>query len=195
MLYKDDWEKVRQRMLAWWDGEILDRVVFQVTAPRKGMKQDHQWNPFYLAQHYQDPGRVLREWERYCENTFFGGEYIPNLWVNLGPGTPAAYLGARLKIGDDTVWFEAPGDVPLEDIAGYRLDRRNGWWKITRDYTDMAARNGQGKFFAGMTDLNSVFDIICHLRGTQRLLYDLIDNPRGGQGRHRQRKSSLDRML
>lgn len=177
MLYKDDWEKVRERMTAWWQGEIVDRVVFQVTSPRDGVRPDHEWNPFYLSQHHRDPDRVLAEWERYCAQTFFGGEFIPNLWVNLGPGTPAAYLGATMRIGEDTIWFETPGDVSLEEIAGRGLDLDNEWWKITRDYTELAARSGKGKYFAGMTDLNSVFDIICHLRGTQRLLYDLIDNP------------------
>jgi len=177
MLYKEDWEKVRERMCAFWRGEIVDRVVFQVTGARENVPQTSRWHPFFLAQHYDEPELILSEWESYCRQTFFGGEFIPNLWVNLGPGVPAAFLGALLRVNDDTVWFEAPGDISLEELAACRLDLENKWWRVTRDITRLAAENAPGKYFAGMTDLNSVFDIICHLRGTQRVLYDMMDNP------------------
>jgi hypothetical protein len=177
MLYKPDWEEVRQRLLAWWQGELTDRVVLQVTAPRAGAANGNQWNAFYLAQHLDDPERVLEEWEKYCRATFFGGEFVPALWTNLGPGVPAAYLGCKLRVTEDTIWFEPPGDVSLEEIIGKRLDPAEPLWAQTRRLTELSAERGRGKYLAGLTDLNSVFDIICHLRGTQRVLYDLMDRP------------------
>ena len=29
MLYKEDWDKARERLLAWWQCEVLDRAVIQ----------------------------------------------------------------------------------------------------------------------------------------------------------------------
>jgi 5-methyltetrahydrofolate--homocysteine methyltransferase len=176
MLYKEDWEKVRQRMLAWWQGEILDRVALQVDAPRDNARP-HNWDPFYLARHLDEPERAFTEWENYCRATFFGGEFVPNLWANLGPGIPAAYLGATPHVVEDTVWFEPPRELSLEKIATLEFDKNNYWWEKTKELTVLAAEAGKGKFFAGLTDLNSVFDIIGHLRGTQNLLCDLMDRP------------------
>lgn len=176
MLYKEDWEKVRQRMLAWWKREILDRVALQVTAPQDNARP-HNWDPFYLARHLDEPEKALAEWENYCRATFFGGEFVPNLWANLGPGIPAAYLGATPHVVEDTVWFEQPRELSLEEIAALEFDENNYWWQKTKELTVLAAEAGRGKFFAGLTDLNSVFDIIGHLRGTQNLLCDLMDSP------------------
>ena len=36
---KDDWQEAEARMNAWWAGEILDRPVIQVRAPRAGVRQ------------------------------------------------------------------------------------------------------------------------------------------------------------
>jgi len=38
MLYKEDWEQAKQRFLAWWNGEIIDRIALQVRAPRKSYR-------------------------------------------------------------------------------------------------------------------------------------------------------------
>ena len=177
MLYKEDWDKARERLLAWWEGELIDRAVIQVKAPRDGAGGDSRWDDFFLVRHHEEPELVIEEWEKYCRGTFFGGEMIPNLWINLGPGIPAAYLGCRLRVSGDTVWFEPPGDLSLKDILALGLDENEKWWKTTRELTALAAESGKGKYITGLTDLNSVFDILCHLRGTQRLLYDLIDSP------------------
>ena len=178
MLYKEDWLQARQRLLAWWEGELVDRAVIQVTAPRDSRTPDNRWDPFYLARHLSDPEKAVAEWEKYCRDTFFGGEMIPNLWINLGPGIPAAYLGCTPRIEPDTVWFEPPKELPAwPDILGLSLNPDDYWWEITRVLSMLAAESGQGKYFAGLTDLNSVFDILCHLRGTQRMLYDLLDHP------------------
>ncbi|HUU26970.1 MAG TPA: hypothetical protein VM123_04090 [archaeon] len=177
MLYKEDWEQVKERMLAWWEGEIVDRVVLQVTAPRDGFEINHQWDWFYQARHLDQPEKALAEWEKYCQATYFGGESFPNLWINLGPGIPAAFLGAVPQIREDTIWFEPPGDLSWDEVLSLRLSEENKWWKTTKELTELTAQAGQGKYFAGMTDLNSVFNILCHLRGTQRVLTDLIDYP------------------
>ncbi len=176
MLYKPDWPQVRERYLAWWEGEVLDRVLVQVTAPREGAAPSN-WDAFYLARHLDDPERALAEWERHCQATFFGGDYLPNLWTNLGPGIPAAYLGAIPRIGADTVWFEAPDELSLEEIAARPLREDDPWWRRTRQLTELIAGRAPGRYLAGLTDLNSVCDILCHLRGTQRVLFDLMDTP------------------
>ena len=40
---KDDWQEAEARMNAWWAGEILDRPVIQVRAPRAGVDK-REWS-------------------------------------------------------------------------------------------------------------------------------------------------------
>ena len=37
MLYVDDWDRIKERHLAWWQGEIVDRMAVMITAPRDGV--------------------------------------------------------------------------------------------------------------------------------------------------------------
>jgi len=178
MIYKEDWDRARERFRAWLSGEIIDRVVIQVTAPRKGVKPTSSWSGWDLVHNLDNPERAFREFEKRCKETYFGGEAFPNLCVNLGPGIAAAYLGCPPRIEEDTVWFEAPETKPWDEILSLRLDPGNRWWKITKDITSQAVEYGRGKFFVGITDLNAVLNILGSLRGTQRLLMDLIDHPR-----------------
>ncbi len=163
-------------MNAWWEGEIIDRPLIQVTAPRKGVRPDFSWNEWHLVHNLTDPERVVREFEKYCEQTFFGGESFPNLWINLGPGIIGAFMGAEPKIADDTVWFETP--KPWEQVfSQVKLDPDNKWWKTTQRVTSQVVEMSDGRFFVGMTDLGGNLDIAASLRGTQNLLFDLLDSP------------------
>ena len=178
MLYKDDWDQARQRLQAWWAGEILDRVVVQVAAPRSGTSGRHEWNWLNSFNHREQPERAAEEFEQYCRNTFFGGESLPNLWINLGPGILAAYLGCTPQGGKETIWFKPPErELTWDEVLALRLEEANYWWKKTRELTELALQWAGDKYFVGMTDLNSVHDVLCHLLGTQRLLYATIDHP------------------
>jgi 5-methyltetrahydrofolate--homocysteine methyltransferase len=176
MIYKDDWEKAKNRFKAWWEGEIIDRPVIQITAPRKGVKADSSWDGWNLMHNFANPEMAILEFEKYCRQTYFGGESFPNLWVNFGPGVMAAYIGAEPKIGKDTVWFETPKE--LEQIfQEVRFDSNNKWWNITKNITSKAVEMCNNKFFVGMTDIGGDLDIVASLRGAQNLIFDLVDSP------------------
>jgi len=177
VIYKEDWEEVKERMIAWWSGEVIDRVVMQVTAPRKDVKVDSAWNGWYLVHNLAHPERAFEEFEKYCQGTYFGGEALPNLFINLGPGITAAYLGCTPHIEEDTVWFEAKESLPWDEVRKLALRDENPWWRTTRDLTIQAAERGRGEFFVSITDLNAVLNILGSLRGTETLLMDLMDHP------------------
>jgi len=177
MIYKDDWGRAKRRIEAWWSREVIDRIAIQVTAPRENVQVRSAWNWWNLVHNLTYPERAIGEFEKYCRGTYFGGEAFPNLWINLGPGIIAAYLGCSPRVGKDTVWFEVTESKSWKEILRLKLDPGNKWWKITRDLTIQAADYARGKFFVGITDLNAVLNILASLRGTEKLLIDLIDYP------------------
>lgn len=176
MLYKDDWDMAKTRLEAWWAGEVLDRAVVQVCAPRKGATHAHGWNLWNFPHQLDEPEKAIEAFEGFCRETFFGGEAYPNLWVNFGPGVIAAFLGVEPVIGEDTVWFEHP--MPWEDVDRITaVEENNIWWQRVRRATALSVEMGHGKWFTGMTDLGGSLDINASLRGGQDLLLDLIECP------------------
>jgi len=186
MLYKEDWPRARARLEAWWDGEVVDRTVVQVLAPRRGaeprfpggdVERFYGWDGWGFARDPLHPEVTIGNFERMCSMVYFGGEAFPNLRVNLGPGVAAAFLGASARFRPDsrTVWFETP--MPWEKLGGLRLDPENEWWRRARWITSLAAEAGEGRFFVGITDLGGVTDIAASLRGSQSLVLDLFRAP------------------
>lgn len=175
--YKPDFAEMQARMRAWFDHEEMERPIIQVVAPRSDAPERPAWSGWTLVRSLERPAHALDLYEAYCRDTYFGGEAFPNLWINLGPGIPAAYLGREPVIAENTVWFEGREPMPWDEILARRLDPAQRWWRITRDLTAMAALRGRGKYFASMTDLNGVHNILGSLRGTQQLLLDCLDSP------------------
>lgn len=77
MLYKEDWEQAKERFLAWWNGEIIDRVSLQVRAPRKNYRPRPLTPPSSLEARWTDIDWNLERAEESFKATFFGGEAFP----------------------------------------------------------------------------------------------------------------------
>lgn len=174
MLYKHDWDRVQQRYAAWLAGEN-DLPILQVYVP-KPMPQTHGHTWWDFMHDMAQPQRAFEAFERWCQQTHFAGEALPNLFVNLGPGNAAAYLGCPVDIQPNTVWFQDQG-MSWEQIVAPRLDENEKWWKYTLDIYRMAGQYARGKFLVAMTDLGAVMNVLASLRGTQQLLMDLIEQP------------------
>lgn len=187
MLYKEDWEDVARRFEAWWEGEVIDRVALQVTAPKNGYhgrsyaREPHSEIP--SLEPLKDPKRrwtdieyVIAKNDEYFRSTFWGGEAFPCLWVNLGPDIFAAYLGCELSFAEDTTWSR-PFIDSWEPFPRIELDPENAWWRLTKEMTAAAVEAGKGKYFVGITDIHGGGDALAAMRGPDRLCIDLLESP------------------
>ena len=73
MLYKEDWEETKKRYEQWWNGEIIDRVVIQVTANRKNpIKYEKEMpKPADVVKMWSDPEYFIYKHEKNFAKTFF----------------------------------------------------------------------------------------------------------------------------
>lgn len=183
MYYKENWEKTCQRFKAWWTQEIIDTGLIQVYAPKAKTNPWNLWTPFEIVKRWADFGfdmeYIISEMEKRISNTYYGGDAIPYLFVNLGPGSMAGYLGCQAHFRNDTVWYGPPILNDWESASRIKLDPENKFWKVTKELTTLAGGEGKGKFLVSFADLGGAMDIIASLRGTQRLCTDLIENPEG----------------
>jgi len=179
LLYKDDWAEAQQILSAWWNGENLPRPVIQVTAPRSEPHHDVPAppEPNSLEERWLNPDVVIGRALRHMARTYFGGEAYPHLWINLGPGIAASYMGSPVTFAEDTVWFGRNHHMEWDQVLSIKYDAENKWWKATQRLVAEAAARNQGRYIVGTTDLGGVTDILASLRGTMNLLTDLVDHP------------------
>jgi len=179
MEFKSDWGEAKERLAAWWRGEVIGRFAFQVTAPRA--------QPLATASPPPDTQGVVERWlqpdyriavaERGFASTWFGGEAFPYFDPHLGPGSLALYIGSEPVFAEDTVWYQ-PCLPDLDNAPTLEFDPDNPWWRATRRLVEEGARRGQGRYLTAIPDLIENLDTIASLRGTQQLLWDLTDRPR-----------------
>jgi 5-methyltetrahydrofolate--homocysteine methyltransferase len=175
MLFKEDWDKTCEHFKAWWGNEC-DEPLIQVVASKKGFEGLPRLWEWGFARYPLNPERTIACFEDYCSKVWFGGDAYPDLWINLGAGSGAAFLGAEPRYREDsqTVWFETPKS--WEELEKMSFDGKGKWWQITRNLTAYVTKRGRGKFLAGITDLGGVTDILASLRGSQNLVIDMFRN-------------------
>lgn len=176
MLYREDWDKVKEVYKAWWDKK-LDYPLVQVVSPKEDAKEYKSYDGWGFLRYKDYPEKAIDLFEERCRDTFFGGESYPNLWMNLGPGVLAAYYTGFLKFdgNTNTSWFEYP--LPWEEVEKLEFKEDNEWWQYTRFITELSISKGKDRFIVGMTDIGGVLDVLSSFRGAQNLLIDLIEEP------------------
>jgi hypothetical protein len=180
MIYKEDWDKSKERFNAFWAGDIIDRCCCSVTAPRDKplCPCPPAREPSDLQQKWLDPEFRLEQTKRAFAGTFYGGDAYPMFWNNLGPGVAAAFMGAGWRLADNTVWFDT--NPPIKQWPArleIKLDTAGPMWKTTLEMTRLFCENAGEDFLVGITDLGGSMDIAASLRGSDKLLYDVYDYP------------------
>ncbi len=182
MLFKEDWDKCKERFDAFWEGEMIDRCCIAIYAPRrKPVDSKYELREARdLIEKWTDSEFLMNQAMHYFSNTYFGGEAFPLHWVNLGPGVAASFIGASYVLAEDTVWFDRnPIIHDWNNMPEIRFDENSEMWKIVYGITEDFLEKAKGNYFVGITDLGGNLDIAASLRGTQNLLLDIYDNPEG----------------
>lgn len=180
MINVENWDRIRERLNAWWNHE-LDRPVIQAFGRRAGVSSDDVvpahfplWGFMEMHPQAEEVPALFQKW---ASQMYFGGEAFPNLRLNLGPGTIAAYLSGYCSYRPEqhTVWFEKP--LSWDEIEGLEFQENNVWWQYTLRATKAAANACDGDYITGMTTFGGILDVLASLRGTQQLLMDVVDEP------------------
>jgi len=181
MEYKPEFEDLEPYYRAFWQGEVLDRVAIAITAPRDAILPSPSSSPLEgeggVRGNWSEPKVVLNEtperildyFEATCKNTFYGGLSVPFFWPNLGPDVFSAFLGADLKLSEDsksTSWVNWSKVISnYQDLTRLEIKDDNPFYRKTLDLTRYAVERGKGKYLVGFTDLHGGFDALSVLRG------------------------------
>lgn len=197
--YKLNWEATKEKFRNYWNHKNTGRPLMCVIARKPEVEQYSDGTPVeggYLDQicqgkyynmaaelkwtdmedKYQNAQRIVDRYRYFCETHAFLGESFPNLNIDFGPGSLAAYLGSEIGFKEDTVWFNKCLDS-WDGVPKLDFDPDNKWFKkhiqLAKDCRELAGDD----FYVDMPDLMENIDVLASLRGAQDILFDLLDEP------------------
>lgn len=181
MQYQPGWPDIKQRFEAFWRGEVLDRCMLAVTVKTRPELADPASPRLWYNRHrtedeikeyWLSPEAVLQRNIRKFENTLYLGDAIPQVMFDLGAVAYAGFFqGARYR-HTDSIWFFPSlkdGELPV-------FNPDSALYKAMLDIGALLAREGRGRFLVSMPDHAGILDCLAHLRGTENLLMDLVDD-------------------
>lgn len=178
MRYKEDWEASRKRLEAFWHQEVLDRCCAAVYVYENGAKAPERVVPGDDAErlaYWTDPTRVIERERRRMENTYFGGEAFPSIFVDLGAAGHAGFFKGEKHYFGDSVWFFPS----LEDPNELEFDENSFLYKKTLELARAYAEDSKGDYLISMPDTSGNADALSHLMGPENLLPAMLEDPDG----------------
>lgn len=197
--YKLNWEETKEKFTNYWQHKNTGRPLMCVIARRPEVEKFSDGTPVeggYLDQicqgkyynmpkelywkdmedKYQDAERIVARYRYFCDTHAFLGESFPNLNIDFGPGSTAAYLGSDIGFKEDTVWFKKCLDG-WDGVPKLTFDPENKWFKKHLQLAKDCRALAKDDFYVDMPDLMENIDVLASLRGAQDTLFDLLDEP------------------
>lgn len=175
--FKPDIEEVARRFEAFYAGDIIDRPIVLITAPKEGKTGAPGSN--YRERVFGDMDDIIERALISAEATYYGGEAVPSLWLSFGPDEVAVFTGAELRWSDDS--GDTNWSVPyVEDWSKslpITLKEDHPLWRRSLEFHRRAAERIGGKMLITPLDLHTNMDLLAAIRGPQRLCMDLIEQP------------------
>ncbi|MCM8814721.1 MAG: hypothetical protein NC931_01860 [Candidatus Omnitrophica bacterium] len=179
--YKSDFEDARKRWEYFWNNELYKRpllVGFCLKSEIPENLKDCHSLRYYRAYNglWNEQIELFNQW---AEQVEFLGECIPSLSPDFGPDQFATFYGAKLKFSEQskhTNWVEPIID-DWDKFLPLKFNPENETFQKLTQYTQLIAKDANGKYLVSDIDKHSNIDTLLALRGAERLCTDFYDNP------------------
>ena len=121
MDYKPDFDEACRRLEAWWSHDAIDRAGICVMAPKEGVTAQPPPKASDPQQYWLDPDYVMARSLYGLPLTFFGGEALPKVHVDLGPGILPALLNDKYILQFRTGYIPVGVTDYLDSTCGVTL--------------------------------------------------------------------------
>lgn len=174
---KPDFKQAMQRIYAWYEQEIVDRPPVRFTRHNAEFEAaDGIWKPEWrdLKDKWFDEEYQLEKFMTQVRGKHYNGETFPVFCPNLGPAVSAAFYGCPLEFGEVTSWSQP---IISDYSQPIMLDWSSPYMEKLESMMKLGLECCKGQFLVGYSDLHGGMDVLAALRGTELLLFDLVDNP------------------
>ena len=169
--YKDNWEETKQRYAAFWNKENTDRCCLAMQTGRSGGTVIPHNREYSVEERYSDPEYLYTSMTNTCERVEYLYESVPAQMINFGTAGECQYFGCVPKYTDGTIWFDPVLDEPDVNLMKFDEERFLKHKEITKGVADLA----KNRYFVAMNDNCGIIDALAHLRGTENLLFDMVE--------------------
>ena len=176
---KERWDKVKDDARKWWAGE-LGRPLIQARLSGRDSGREESAAPYHYYTSFYDfsvsAEEIIDAWDYNLCCTEFLGDAFPQVFPNFGPGSIAAYMGAKLENGDNTTWFHPEKMLDITELDFEYLPD-NKWLQRTKDVVQAAVNRWQDRVCVSLCDLGGNMDILSTFRPSEKIMFDLFDHP------------------
>ncbi|MCL2546714.1 MAG: trimethylamine corrinoid protein 2 [Oscillospiraceae bacterium] len=177
MINKSNLSETQAMFEQWWRRENAQRPMMQVRAWLAEPTAKFNVPENYTAeQHHSDIDIIMPRFLNEIHSMEFRCEAVPNLNINFGPGSLAAYMGSEPRFEYDTVWYTECIKC-VENYQNLQFDPENYWFKRHFALAAEAKRRSNDQFYVCMPDIVENIDIIAAMRGPEDMCFDLFDSP------------------
>ena len=170
-------QRALRRNKAFWRGELDQGPLMWITVPdaRSGTPPPE---PATDDELWTDVQYVIEAAEYALSHSAYFGDALPihNPW--LGPDQVAAWLGAEMTLRprDFTSWIK-PFVNDWSEHPRLAVDEGNSWWQLYLEILRASVERGRQRWITAYPDLHTGIDGLSAIRGPERLLIDLLENP------------------
>ena len=169
-----DFDAVADRWDAFWRGENRRPMVMAVL-PKAGVEPVSK--PPYASGADGQFGPAIDQLLRWEETHDFLGDALPFYYLEFGADHFASLLGADLTFRDNEPGGWAVPFVEDLDAVDLRFRREGKWWQRTVAFAEALRARSEGRVLLAAPTLVATVDALAAVRGPERLLLDMVDNP------------------
>ncbi|OGS21665.1 MAG: hypothetical protein A2252_11715 [Elusimicrobia bacterium RIFOXYA2_FULL_39_19] len=173
------YDKQLERISAWWQGKIIDRACIDFRIIKQEQPRSVANACWISPEQEPDMEKMVDCFIKQTKATQHYGEALPvlhHLFGNRGtPMTIAGYLGGEMEFGESTTWYKHK--IDNWDEFKIEFDPENIWWKRSKKLFEITIEKAkQNNCIPSFPDYGDIFTIFSVLRGSQELVFDVIDN-------------------
>ncbi len=175
MKYKNNWDDTKSKWDGYWKKNNQGRPLMCIVARKDNCNAVEMVSPKSKNDLF-DGVSIDKNMRAFCETHNFLAESFPNVSVDLGPGSMAAYLGCDIEVSGGSVWFEEMvGD--WNDYKSLEFDPQNPLYQKHLATYRQVVELSRGDYYVGLPDIMDNIDVLASLRGAQETIFDIMDEP------------------
>ena len=177
---KSDVDQAMERLHAWLNHEILDRVPVQFhrqDMTRRIDKSISGWES--IKDRWFDSEYQVNKFIDSIQNREFLAESFPVFWPNLGPDVYAALYGIELEYAEETS-YAVHRDEPIDSLVDQlEFSKENPYFIKLEEMTELALEMSEDRYFVGYSDFHPGFDTVGAWRNPETVCLDILMDPEG----------------